>query len=107
MTKLELEEALERSDKEVALYKAILYEIKSILDPAAETFNKGLAEDTPYNQGIKQALSVISDTINSRLSRVSYLRCPSFKNNLYSSFPTFTIINGGLSNNKEGIINKG
>ena len=107
MTKSELEVALARLDKENEIYRSILLDIKSILDPAAETFNKGLVEDTPYNQGVKQALLVVSDTINSRLSKASYLRCSSFNNNSTSSEPVFTIINGGLTKNKEGEIKNG
>lgn len=92
-----MEKTLERAHKESDFYRSILYDIKQVLVPAAEAFDNDLAEDTPYNRGVKQALYVISDTINSRLSKSSYLRCPEFKDQLEDSKPVFTIIKGGLS----------
>ena len=101
LTKAELEAELDRARKENEAFRRILLDIKEVMVPAAETFDRDLAEDTPYNRGVKQALYVIADTINSRLKPSSYLRCPPFKNQLVNDGPAFTIIEGGLSKKKK------
>lgn len=101
MTKAELEQAYDRVCKENDALCSILYDIKKVMVPAAETFERDFAEDTPYNRGVKQALFVISETINSKLQPSSWLYCPTFKNQLEDHQPAFTIIEGGLSKKKK------
>ncbi len=101
MTKAELEEAFDRVCKESNFYYLLLQDIKKVIEPVADVVSRGLADDTPYNQGVINALSEISDTINARLKPNSFLRYPTFKNNLVDTAPAFTIIEGGLSKKKK------
>ncbi len=103
MTKAELEKYCERLSKESDFYESILYDIKKMLIPAAETFKNGLAEETDFNLGVQHALDVVASIINSKIKETSYLHCPSFKNIVEEGQkPAFTIIEGGLSKkNKE------
>lgn len=98
MTKSELEELCNRLSKESDFYESIIYEIKKMLVPAAETFSNGLAEETDFNLGVQHALDVVASIINSKIRQGSYLYCPSFKNVVEEQKkPAFTIIEGGLS----------
>lgn len=103
MTKPELEAYCERLAKESNFYESILYDIKKMLVPAAETFAKGLAEESQFNVGIQHALDVVASIINSKIRPTSYLHCPSFRNIVAEEQKhAFTIIEGGLlKKNKE------
>lgn len=99
MTKEQLENLCDRLSKESDFYKSIIYDIKKSIEPVAETYRSGMAEDTDFNLGIQHALSVVSDIINSRVSETSYLHCPSLRNIVEEEKRrgAFTVIEGGLS----------
>lgn len=106
MTKTELEQYCERLAKESNFYQSILYEIKKELVGAHEVFSKGLAEESAFNLGVQHTLDVVADIINEKVSETSYLHCPSFRNIVKEERqPTFTIIEGGLSKKKGGLLN--
>ncbi len=102
MTKQELETLLDMTKKEKQSYENALFEIKKCMQSAADMFNSGLAEESDFNNGIQNALCVISEIINSHISSYSYLKCPKFK---YTDDdkPAFTVIEGGLSKKKQEV----
>lgn len=62
----------------------------------AELDKQDMFENSDYNRGIINALSVISDIVNEHLPDGHYLRFPSFKTKTEET-PAFTVIEGGLS----------
>lgn len=103
MNKAELEAHCDRLSKEKDFYKSIIYDLKQMLVPAAETFSNGLAEETDFNFGVQHALDVVATIINSKICESSYLHCPSFKNVVEEQQrPRFTIIEGGLCKRNNG-----
>lgn len=97
MTKTEYEELCEQLGNENQRYKSILFSIKNEMNMAYEVFNQGLAEETDFNLGVQHALAVISDIINSKVNKSSFLRCPNFKNVEEKPICPFTVIKGGLN----------
>lgn len=97
MTKTEYEELCERLGKENARFRQILLFIKNEMTSCHEVFRQGLAEESDFNLGVQHALAVISDIINSGVSKNSRLRCPNFKNVEEVSARPFTVIEGGLN----------
>lgn len=91
------QEFCDRLSKEKDFYKSIIYDLKQMLVPAAETFANGLAEETQFNYGVQHALGVVAQIINSKVDKNSYLHCPSFKDVTEDEQrPKFKIIKGGL-----------
>ena len=94
MTKADLEEINKRLERENnALYR-ILLEMKKEVSWVAGLDKQDMFENSDYNRGTINALSVISDIVNEH-----YLRFPSFKTRTEEQ-PAFTVIEGGLSKRK-------
>lgn len=106
MTKQELENENKQLLKENDLYESILYAIKQQMVYADDIYSKGLAEETDFNLGIQHTLEIISEIINSKIKKGSYLHCPSFRNIVAEKeCAPFTIIEGGLSKKKKNLLN--
>lgn len=101
MTKTEYEELCERLGNESTRYRSILLSIKNEMASCHRVFSQGLAEESDFNFGVQHALSVISDIINSGVSKNSILHCPNFKNVEEVSACPFTVIEGGLNQKRE------
>lgn len=96
MTKQDLEEINKRLERENnALYR-ILLEMKKEVSWVAELDKQDMFEDSDYNRGTINTLSVISDIVNEHLPNGHYLRFPNLKTRNEET-PVFTVIEGGLS----------
>lgn len=99
MTKADLEDYNKRLEKENYVLRRILLEIKEEVSWVAELDGQDMFEDSDYNRGTINALSVISDIVNENLPNGNYLRFPSLKTRTEEP-PAFTVIEGGLSKRK-------
>ena len=96
MTKADLEEINKRLERENNALYCILLEMKKEVSWVAGLDKQDMFENSDYNRGTINALSVISDIVNEHLPDGHYLRFPSFKTRTEEQ-PAFTVIEGGLS----------
>lgn len=78
MTKQELQSLYNRRSVENNVMEKMLFEIKRLMEETNTTFEKGLAEESDYNDGVKGALAVVAKIINS-YTVSEYRKVPTFQ----------------------------